>query len=1033
MSLNAARRASYEPLDFVVVRAPLLPVDAYCALGGSGDSRSISGMPEVRRALAVGSPALLTALEKSELPARKSARLESKLRRYLIRMSTRPTPYGLFAGVALARWGKTNLALEGPPHRMRTRPDMGWILGLIQKLESRPEVRQELSFFANPAIYVRDGRVRLSERSSLIDSDAPTAVSLRATAAVECLLKITQEPTPYRELMKRMEAEFPETDKSKIGEMISSLWRETVLLTNLRPCLTGDDVAKSMSAILRSIPSAAQEAEQIARWLEKMSAWDQMPAEGAVAAYRTLANEGATMLSFDGEIPLQVDMGLRLSGEQVNRAVGEEAALAAELLLRQTPRVYGDLVIAPYRQTFLARYGKGVEVSLLELLHPEFGLGPIKFDSGTAHPAFERNTTANLARDRFLFNLALTALRDDAGVVTLDDAAIKILQNPAVDGEAYPPSLDIFVSVAAASAAALDKGEFQIVIGPHVGSPGAGKSLGRFADMLGGDAVRALKGVAQREKDVVLDRIWAELVYLPRNSRSANVSIRPAVRSNEIIWGVQPGVPWSQTIPLEELVVGVERNRFYIRWPRKDANVSVCAGHMLNNLRAPALIRSLAEISLDGVASVQGFQWGSATQLPFLPRIQIGRIVLALAQWRITAEILSSPGDWRTRWKVPRHVYLVESDNRLLLDLEDPSQFKELLGELKRQPALILQEVFPSLEQAWLSGPGGRYFSEFVVPLIRRRRSVASQVSGKSSAHSRTGQPNSTPVSSQDRLRPPGSDWLFAKLYGDAQTEETLVSGELASFASSVISSGAAKSWHFIRYNDPDPHIRLRFQGKPDALVRAVWPQLCAWAEGLINRGLCRRFAVDTYERELERYGGASGLVEAETIFATDSRAVAQMLKILKNGALEIDRISLATISIDSLLSSLGIPENEKIAWCRESGISKSSGGIEYRSRQKTLIEAVHSLAVGAKGTPLEALENIFSARNAEMAASVARLYALEKAGKLSNGVRSICHSLIHLHCNRLLGADTVAEQTAISLVVRLRLSFGAGGFDGRG
>lgn len=1026
MRSNVTLRSSYEPLDFVVVRAPLLPVESYCAIGDSRDLSSVSGIPEVRRALAVGSPALLAALEKSELPARKSVQLESKLLRYLIRMSTRPTPYGLFAGVALARWGKTNLALSGPPHRMRTRPDMEWILGLIRKLESRPEVRQELKFFANPAIYVRDGRVRLSERTSLIDADAPTAVSLRATAPVERLLKMTREPVPYRDLLKRMADEFPETDKRKIEELISSLWRETVLLTNLRPSLTGDDVAKDLSESLRSVPSAAQETEQISRWLEKMSAWDQLPDEGAATAFRTLSNEGVEMLAFDGEAPLQVDMGLRLSGEEVNRAVGEETALAAELLLRQTPRVYSDHVLAPYRQAFLARYGKGVEVPLLEMLHPEFGLGPVKFDSVAPHPASERNLPANLARDRFLFNLALTALRDGVSTVTLDEAAIKILQNSGVASEAYPPSLDMFVSVAAASAAAIDKGEFQIVVAPHVGSSGAGKNLGRFADMLGKDAVSALKGVAQREKNVFRDRTPVELIYLPRNSRSANVSIRPAIRSNEIIWGVQPGVPWTQTVPIEELVVGVDRNRFYIHWPRVGADISVCAGHMLNYLRAPALIRSLAEISSDGVASVLGFQWGSATQLPFLPRIQIGRIVLALAQWNITNEILSSPGDWRKRWKVPRHVYLVQSDNRLLLDLDDPRQFKELASELKRQSAtgrVVLQEVFPSLQQAWLSGPGGGYFSEFVVPLIRRKAPFVSRESGKSSSHSRKDKLHPAPASNQDRLRPPGSDWLFAKLYGDAQNEEALVSGELESFASRIVSSGAAKSWHFVRYNDPDPHIRLRFQGKPDALTRTVWPQLCVWVDGLINKNLCRRFVIDTYERELERYGGASGLAEIEKIFSADSFAVAQMLKISRNGALEMDQIALATISIDSLLSNLGIPENEKIAWCREGGISKSSGGIEYRKRQKTLIEGARSLAVGAKGTPLESLGKIFAARNAEMAASVARLCDLEKSGKLSNGVRSICHSIVHLHCNRLLGTDTGAEQTAISLVVRLRLS----------
>ncbi len=1026
MKSSPARKSSYEPLDFLVIRAPLLSVEKYLALAGAQDLRAAISVPGVFRALAVGSPSLSTALEKSGLPERKSVQLDSKLLRYLIRMSTRPTPYGLFAGVALARWGNTDLALDAR-HQTRTRPDMEWILGFIQKLESQPEVLKELKLFANPAIYIRDGRLHLSERASLVDSITPTTVSMRATAAVRCLLSNARQPIPYRELTRRIEAEFPGTDKQKVEDMISALWQETVLLTELRPALTGSDAARRLCESLSSIPIIALEAERLESWLAKISAWDQMPVENSVEAFRSLASESATMYSFDGETSLQVDMGLRLSGKHLSRAVGEEAAFAAELLLHQTARNYSDPVIGPYRQAFRARYGEGVEVPLLELLHPAFGLGPVEFASSTAQPVFERNRIANSTRDQYLYSLAVDALRDGVSVVELDDAALKALQSGAVEAESYPASLDLFISVAAESAAALDRGEFQIAVAPHAGSSGAGRSLGRFVDMLGVEALEALQSVSQREKNLYPDRVWAELIYLPRKSRSANVSIRPAVRSNEILWGVQPGVSWAKTIPLEELVVGVERNRFYVHWPREGADVSMCAGHMLNNQRAPALIRSIAEISRDGMASVTAFQWGTAAQLPFLPRIKTGRIVLAPAQWRVTNALLSNPSGWRTRWNVPRHVYLVENDNRLLLDLDDPRQSNELMSELKKKSAngkVILQEVFPSLEQAWLGGPAGHYLSEFVVPLILRSKSVPVHGSKRfPRRHPQQDNILTAAPSSRDRLRAPGSDWLYVKFYGDAQNEEALISRELTSFATRLVSCGLVRRWHFVRYNDPAAHVRLRLQGKPDDLTRSVWPQLCDWAQELMKEGRCLHFAIDTYEREIDRYGGNEGLGEVEDIFSSDSFAVSQMLEISKNGTLHMDRVDLATISIDNLLGSLGIPESERIAWCRESGLPRSAGSIEYRKRQGALVSSARSLAAGVKGTALEALGKILSERHTRVSAVSSRLYALEKAERLSKSVRSICHSVVHLHCNRLLGTDKVAEQTALGQVVRLRLS----------
>ena len=85
----------YDPLDFAVVRAPLMPVDTFDALtDGDSDLRSVLSS-EARAALAVASLTFSDALAKDGV-GRLRSRTEATLRRYLIRMSTRPTPLGLF-------------------------------------------------------------------------------------------------------------------------------------------------------------------------------------------------------------------------------------------------------------------------------------------------------------------------------------------------------------------------------------------------------------------------------------------------------------------------------------------------------------------------------------------------------------------------------------------------------------------------------------------------------------------------------------------------------------------------------------------------------------------------------------------------------------------------------------------------------------------------------------------------------------------------------------------------------------------------
>ena len=118
-------------------------------------------------------------------------------------------------------------------------------------------------------------------------------------------------------------------------------------------------------------------------------------------------------------------------------------------------------------------------------------------------------------------------------------------------------------------------------------------------------------------------------MYLPPNFRSANVVIRPPVRSYEIPLGVPAGVPPSHVIPLDELVAGVENGRFYLRWPAAGKRVIVSSGHMLNLHTAPPVGRFLVDVSNDARPVFSTFDWGPAESFPFLPRVQVGRVVLA--------------------------------------------------------------------------------------------------------------------------------------------------------------------------------------------------------------------------------------------------------------------------------------------------------------------------------------------------------------------------------------------------------------------
>ena len=75
--------------------------------------------------------------------------------------------------------------------------------------------------------------------------------------------------------------------------------------------------------------------------------------------------------------------------------------------------------------------------------------------------------------------------------------------------------------------------------------------------------------------------------------------------------------------------------------------------------------------------------------------------------------------------------------------------------------------------------------------------------------------------------------------------------------------------------------------------------------------------ALDTYEREVERYGGPESIDRAERAFAADSQAVADLLRLRARGRLRLERTLLAVTSLDLLLQGLGLPAAERLAWAR--------------------------------------------------------------------------------------------------------------------
>jgi thiopeptide-type bacteriocin biosynthesis protein len=276
---------------------------------------------------------------------------------------------------------------------------------------------------------------------------------------------------------------------------------------------------------------------------------------------------------------------------------------------------------------------------------------------------------------------------------------------------------------------------------------------------------------------------------------------------------------------------------------------------------------------------------------------------------------------------------------------------------------------------------------------------------------------------------PPGP-WCYAKLYGGRALADRLLVEEVAPLVRSAMARGACDSWFFVRYEDPEPHLRVRVRGDVELLVSSFLPELHASAERWRDEGLIWKLQLDTYEREIERYGGLAGLEISEAVFAADSEAVLAMLT--STPSLD-ERWKQTLLGMHHLLQDVGATSDERIALLSETerrlGMEFHADvrfwkqlGARFRSERPVLEELLEG--------PVPAW---LRRRSRRVRRVTKALRNLRNEGGSVASWEEVVRAYVHLHVNRACCSESRAQELMlVGMLLRLekgaRERTGAGG-----
>lgn len=369
---------------------------------------------------------------------------------------------------------------------------------------------------------------------------------------------------------------------------------------------------------------------------------------------------------------------------------------------------------------------------------------------------------------------------------------------------------------------------------------------------------------------------------------------------------------------------------------------------------------------------------------------------------------------WRESSGAPRDVYLSWLDNRLLLDLDHDDHLKILGGELARaaleRKSLVLQEMLPGRGEVWLgrAASNDRFSAEIVVPLRLRRPDDARRSRAPSALPRKTTWTVPTHV--------PGGPWTCLSLYGPFAGHDRV----LASLVTKVATwraDGLLDRWHFVRYGDPRPHLRLRFRVGEDHEPGQLLADVLAWSREVLGWADAQDVAVVTWPPEIERYGGPVLHEYVTRVFDACSDNAASVAA-AQSGVSPADSDVVAAWALHDVHLSWGRDNLGEVSDAPPAPLTEEAR-VRFRQVRQTLCALVDPETWSATDTSVlvsQILEPGMAQlrRTLRETGNIAR--QVHEQGGLDADEASVVGSIAHMRINRLGRVDSTMERLSQQL-----------------
>ncbi|MBS1981710.1 MAG: lantibiotic dehydratase, partial [Bacteroidetes bacterium] len=703
-------------------------------------------------------------------------------------------------------------------------------------------------------------------------------------------------------------------------DFINEMIEECLLITELEPRVTGTEYHTQVLTNIQQLRQASEFHRELENIINQLSILDKHGIGSPIEVYKPILSRIKEWgLNFDAGKLLQCDLYKPTEKALLSDVVTDELNKAINLLAKITPTPTTTNLLK-FKEEFIKKY-ESEEISLLEALDPETGIGyPANEQGGSDNSPlleglFFRQTLLpqqpawNPDWTGYLFGKLEESLKTKSREVEIKDIELeKIFRNKISDEKSLPDSAYTLCNVFSKSNFEIDRDNF-LLFHAITSGPSAGNLLGRFC-FVDKKIKEFVETTLCAEESIEPDKIFAEILHIPE-ARLGNILNRPTMRKYEISLLTRPSVEEDHTITLNDLMVSVRNNKVVLRSKKFEKEVipRLTTAHNFSLNPIPHY-HFLCDLQFQNIKAVLSWDWGFLNQFSYLPRVRYGKTILSKARWSLKIHNLTNDkniqiSDLQKKLisyfienEIPDIVTISEGDNQLPINIRQEHCQKILAQELIKQESIFLHECLFNTENLIVQNGDSMLTNEIIVPWIKPRPK-SSDTNGSALVTGIAG-----------RVFTPGQKWQYIKIYCGVKSADTILTDYVKKFVEQLTAKKILEKFFFIRYADPDHHLRLRFLGS-SALLEEITKFINNELQPLVELRLIWKIQADTYVREIERYG-ENNIEVSESLFFHDSLASLEILSMLDGDHGDKIRWQFAIKGVNDMLDSFGLNLNQK-------------------------------------------------------------------------------------------------------------------------